>query len=227
VDPEAEELKKVLGTALKSADHGDVARAVRIAIELAKPSRQSGIFREDPKLDVRRGASSDAIMQAIRRNFVFRLSSSFGDRQSTSLYLSSRDRPGTYYNVSSDLIRGASQGALVSLFAAAAKVPEDLLAVVRAVCLDEDERCWGLVRLELGTEGRISLEGGQEVDSSKAPGGVSLRPENAKPDAPIIVTWTDADAVLKRGKFAALVAADKIRYTIAVSKTLSRSDDDE
>lgn len=227
VDPEAEELKKVLNAALKSADDREVAKAIRIAIELAKPSRQSGIFRDDPKLEARRRSSSEVLMQAILKGFVFRLSGSFGDEQSTSLYVSSRSKPGTYYGISSDIVRGSSRGALASLFATAAKDPRELLSVVRAMCLDEDERCWGLVQLDLGKEGRVSLEGGQELDGSKAPAGISLRPESAKPDAPIVVSWTDTDAIVKRGKLVAILGAEKIRYSVAVSKALSRSDDNE
>lgn len=227
VDPEAEEVRKALGVALKSSDDSEVARAIRIAVELAKPSRHSGIFRDDPKLDARRQASAEVILQAIRRDFVFRLSSSFGDRQSSSLYVSSRRRAERLYAISNDLVRGPSQGALASLFVAASKDQKDLFNVVRAMCLDEDERCWGLVRLDLNNDGRVSLEGGQELDSSKAPAGVSLRAESAKADAPIVVTWTDPDAIVKRGKLVAVTGADKIGYSVAVSKALSRSDDDD
>ena len=60
VDPESAELKRVLNSALKSTDDREIARAIRIAIELAKPSRQSGIFRDDPKLQERRKASAQA-----------------------------------------------------------------------------------------------------------------------------------------------------------------------
>jgi hypothetical protein len=227
ISPESEELKKVLNFALKSSDDTEVARAIRLAIELAKPSRQSNFLRKDSNLSRRREASADVIMDAIRLGFYFRLSSNFGDRKSTSLYVSSINRPSTFYGISSDLLRGSSQGALDSLFASASKEPASLLRVVRAFCLDEDEKCWGLVRLDLGKDGRVSLEGGQELDSVKAPAGVTLRPESAKPDTPIWVTWTDADAVVKRGKLAAIQEATKIKYSVAVSKTISRVDDDE
>lgn len=227
VDPGSSSLKAVLDAATTSSDEEERARGIRIAIELAKPSRQSDIFRDDPKLGERRKLAAGVIRAAIRSDFVFRLSSSFGERSNASLYVSSRKNPSHYYGVSNDVLRGQAQGAISELFLAASRDPKELFAVVRALCLDEDERCWGLVRLDLTKGGRVTLEGGQEIDSVKAPGGVSLRSENAKADSPIVVTWTDADANSKRSKLIGLVSPEKIDYSVAVSKALTRTDADE
>lgn len=227
VDPSSPALKSVLDAALRTKDDEQWARAIRIAVELSKPARHSGLFNIDPKLEERRAASSEILRTAIRNGFVFRLSSGFGDRSSTSLYVSSRKNSSTLYGISNDLLLGQAQGAVSSLFAATSKDPTELVSVIRAMCLDEDERCWGVVRLDLSNGGRVALEGGQEIDKTKAPGGVSLRPESAKPDAPIFITWTDSDAFAKRGKLVGLLAPEKIRFSLTVSKALTRVDEEE
>ncbi len=227
IDPGSSSIRTVLDAAAVSSDNDERARAIRIAIEIAKPSRHSIFFRNDPKIEERRKLAADVIRAAIRSDFVFRLSSSFGERPNSSLYVSSRKEPSRYYEVSSDVLLGPAQGAISSLFLVASKDQKELFSVVRALCLDEDERCWGLVRLDLAEGGRVVLEGGLEIDSVKAPGGVSLRSESAKTDSPIVVTWTDTDANSKRGKLLGLVSPEKIRYSVAVSKALARTGEDE
>ncbi|MBS0506215.1 MAG: hypothetical protein JSR53_02410 [Proteobacteria bacterium] len=226
VDPSSLYLKAVLDAASISSDDNNRARAIRIAIELAKPSLQSNPFVDDPKLDERRKLAAEVIRSAIRSDFVFRLSRDLGGGPNASLYVSSRKNPHRYHRVSNDVLLGPARGAISALFLAASKDPKELFAVVRALCLDEDERCWGLIRLDLTEGARVTLEGGQEIDSIKAPGGVSLRSENAKADSPIVVTWTDTDANSKRGKLISLVSPENIRYSVAVSKTLARTDED-
>ena len=82
------------------------------------------------------------------------------------------------------------------------------------------------MRANLTDGGKIVLQGGIQVDSKMAPGGVTLRPTGIKSDAPIIVTWTDPDAVVKRGQLISFVNPGKIDFSLDVAKSLAGDDEE-
>src|SRR5262249_37220246 len=224
VEPTSAAVKAVLDKPRKTNDDGDWARAMRLAIEVAKPSRPE-IFENDPNLKARQSAAAEAFRAAIARDFVFRLSSNFSRGSSASLYVSSRSNYSILYPVSTDIIRGASQGVITPLFHLASKNHDDFLRTTRAFCLEDDARCWGLVKASLENGGEIILQGGVELRKATAPGGVTIRAESTKPDSPVIVTWTDTNAAPRRGVFSSIKNAEQMNFSIAVTKSLS--DDDE
>lgn len=223
VEPNSQEIKSLLERPKTTHDRRDWVHAVKLAIELAKPNRGTP-FSGDPDRGRRLAMAAETIRSAIMADFVFRLTSSFGREVRASLGISSRKRPFTIYRISSDLIRGPAQGVISTLFHSIDS-EDGFSKTIRAFCLYEDGSCWGVVRVNLKNGGSIILKRGIELDNENAPGGVSIRPMDADLQSSVIVTWTDADAVSKRGVFEAVKDVQKMGFSIVVTKPIS--DDQE
>lgn len=222
VEPKSEALKAALDKPKSSNRGEDWVTSIRIAIEIAKPSRRR-VFDEDPDIPERNRIAAAALQQAIDNEYFFRLSHDFSERSTESLYVSSRKVPGMLYGISSDIILGASFGALRELLRRSASISnsEQLFRNLRALCLEEDGRCRGVVKANLQRGGRFDLQTGFKIDQTEAPAGVALRPANTKPDSTIIVTWSDPDANSKSGTLASISDADQIEFSVATTRTLN------
>lgn len=229
VEPTSPTVRAVLHKPQKTNDPDDWAKALRVAIELARPSGD-GLFRNDPNEEQRTSLAAETLQNAVNENIVFRLSSNRNfDGESTAalLYVSSRKEYSRLYGISTSVIRGASQSVITPLFRRASKNSGQLLALTRAFCLEDDGRCWGLVRTGLERGGTIVLQGQSEITSAMAPGGATIRPEDSKVDSPIVVTWTDTNAVSKRGILVGLKNAEQMSFSVRTTKSVSRGDEDE
>ena len=226
VNPESPAIKEAIEKPVKSNEDEDWAKAIRLAVEIAKPNWES-FFRKDPDFPRRRAVAANTIRSAIGNGFVFRLSSSFGQRTFASLYVSSKKNYSTLYSVSTDIVKGGSQSAVSYLLRDTSLKSDELQSILKAFCLEQDDKCWGLVRANLTGGGKIVLQGGIEVDSKMAPGGATLRPTGNESNTPIIVTWTDPDAVVKRGQLISFVNPDKMDFSLNVTKSLASGDEEE
>lgn len=225
VEPGSAAVKAILDKPKKTDNENDWATAVRVAIEVAKPMRFR-IFDEDRNLDERQTLAAKALQSAIDRDFVFRLSSSISEHSAASLYISSKKNYSTLYGVSTDIILGSSSGAINELIRLGGPKSEALLKIIRAFCLEEDGRCWGVVRANLEAGGKILLQSGLEIDRAKAPGGVSLRPESTDRNSLILATWNDTEAVSKKGILAGVSNVSSMNFSVAVTKSLAAGDDE-
>ena len=185
VEPKSETLKAALDKLKNSNRKEDRVASIRIAIEIAKPSRRR-FFDEDPDILQRTQIAATALQQAIDNEYFFRLSRAFSrdfsEGSTYSLYVSSRKEIGTFYPISSDIILGASNGALRELLRRNASIPssEQLFRNLRALCLEEDGYCRGVVKANLQRGGHFDLQTGFMIDKTQAPAGVALRPATTK-----------------------------------------------
>ena len=224
--PRSAILKDAIARLTASERDEDWASAIRLASEVAKPSSRR-LLEDDPEEKVRLNISSRVIEQAIERNMVFRLSTGFGERAISSLAISSRKDFSTLYSVSSDLIQGGSSGALHELLQQSGSNDSKFAKAIRALCLEDEGVCWGVVRARLDNGGSVVLRSGVHLDKVSAPAGIAFRPASAKPEADILVSWTDSSAIRQTGTLGKVIESPKIYFEITSSKGIGMDDQDE
>ncbi len=187
---------KILGRALQlkaDATEQEVISALRLAIDVASPVRVQ-FFDEDPMSSIRKNLSTSVVAEAIRRGFFFRLWRDIATNKLT-LAMSSRKNPSTTYWLPARLLIG-QESEVLALLLQRSKDTSTLTSILRALCLEEEGRCNGVVHVTLDKKDKtgILLSTGKVLTSAEAPAGIYLRPQSSAPDSTITVTWTDRDA---------------------------------
>jgi hypothetical protein len=218
-DPESAVLRGALEKPKRTESDDDWASSLRLAANVAKPSRRR-ILEADPQELVRISIASRAIEDAIEHGVVFRLSES-RERTGSSLCMSSRANYSTTYSLSSDLLLGPGRYAFQDLLRRGGGDAQRLAMIVRALCLEEEGECWGVVKAGLNEGGRVVLKSGATIDKGDAPAGVILQAASVEPGAEVRATWTDGAAVSKSGSVARLDDAEKIEFQVTATKRVS------
>jgi hypothetical protein len=222
VAPDSSALREVLFP-IKD-DIETIVDSVRLAIDLANP-RSTSFFESDPSEETRLNIASRVLQNAIAKDIFFRLISSPMGRE-LSLAISRRSESLGIYGVSSELLLGPPVMVLKNIIQESAENEESLKKVLRSLCLEGNERCWGVVNVRLDNGGRLVLANSIIIDGKEAPSGVSLHPESPKPDAEIIASWTDPSANSKTSKLVKMQEAKKMQFEITSVKTLTSEDKD-
>ena len=221
VKPSSAVFKAILEKPKNTDNDADWVTAIRVAIELAKPIK---FDNDDLHLEERQKITAEVLQNAINQGYVFRISTPFNERSGVSLYISSRKSP-RIHPIPMDIILGNSSGAVRGLLRRSASHNETLLKTIRAFCLYDDFRCWGVVRAKFIGGGKVILQTGLEIDGTKVPAGFGFRPESEKPDSVIVVTWID-EGVLKRGILASISDASHVNFSVAANKFLTPDDEE-
>jgi hypothetical protein len=225
ISPDSKALNTILFPDQKSSERA-IAASVQLAIALATPNGRS-IFEADPLEDFRFNTAARVIQDAISKDFVFRLSSSFYQRGGSSLAISSRANFSMSYGLSSDLLLGWQARVLDYVLKAASKDNAQLIKALRALCLEDDGQCWGVVRVHVDNGGKVVLTSGVALDKADAPAGLSLRPASPNPDAQILVSWTDATANAKTSTLSKILEPGKVRFEVASVRAIASKEENE
>lgn len=225
IAPDSPALKATLFPSQNNNEQA-IADSVRLAIAIAKPGSRR-IFDEDLLEDLRFNTASRVIQNAIDKDFVFRLSTAFSHRGGSSLAISNRPNFSTSYALSSELLLGSQARALDYLLKTAAKNGTQLTKALRALCLEDDGRCWGVVRVNLENGGKLVLESGVTLDKAAAPAGITLRPASPKPDAEILVAWTDSTATSKTSTLSKILDPGKVQFEVTPVRAMAPKEENE
>ncbi|MBL8298079.1 MAG: hypothetical protein JNN30_06965 [Rhodanobacteraceae bacterium] len=201
-----------------------IAEALRLTADVARPSSR-GFLDEDPQMDIRLALSTKVVAEAIQRGYVFRLSSDFTSRK-TGIATSSRENMSTSYGLPSRMIVGHGASVFAQLLQKAPDEKQTKL-LLRALCLENDERCHGVVHVALSGSGQVRLASGLLIGSKDAPAGVYLRAQSPAPTAEILASWTDQDAVRKTLVLDRIVNPKDLTFEIRSIRSIADVDTDE
>ena len=201
-----------------------VAEALRLTADVSRPSSR-GFLDDDPQMSTRLALSTNVVAEAIKRGYVFRLSSDFTSRKA-GIATSSRENMSTNYGLPSRMIVGHGAMVFAQLLQRASDEKQTKL-ILRALCLENDERCHGVVHVAFSGGGQVRLASGLLIGSKDAPTGVYLRAQSPAPTADILVSWTDQDAVRKTLVLDRIVNPKDLTFEIRSIRSLTDDDADD
>lgn len=201
-----------------------IAEALRLTADVSRPSSR-GFLDDDPQMNTRLSLSTKVVAEAIQRGYVFRLSSDFTSRKA-GIATSSRENMSTSYGLPSRMIVGHGAAVFAKLFQTAPDEKQTKL-LLRALCLENDERCHGVVHVLLSGRGQIRLASGLLIGPKDAPAGVYLRAQSPLPTADILASWTDQDAVRKTLVLDRIVSPKELTFEIRSIRSIAEDDADE
>ncbi|MNK62330.1 hypothetical protein D3C87_815040 [compost metagenome] len=214
--PESAVVSAALKIAQDASDEAIVS-ALRLAISVARPDRL--FFTTDPKMATRNKLAAAVLSEVMARGYVLRLSRVISTNK-MGLAISNPQNMSRLYFLPSRLINGPES----ELFGKIIRDSKDAKAVVgmlRSLCLEDDDRCHGVVHVSLEKEALIELSSGFTLSAADAPAGVYLRPRSPEKNADIIASWTDQDSNRKSLVFSKLINSNDMQFEIRSARALS------
>lgn len=205
------------------------AQALSLAMILAAPPGRDP-FDIDPDAALRIQIASKVVERTIDNGNIFRLTRNFASRDgnatpASTLNLASMGNQSFSVVIPSDIINGEAVQVLRAVLKDWGDDVNRLAKTVRALCLDEDGRCRGVIRIDLSKGAKIVLDSNITLDNSNAPTGVTVRASGPAPDADLLATWTDPLAVSKNAKLTKVLNTGGALFDVAATRALASDPD--
>jgi hypothetical protein len=197
-----------------------IVGALRIAERISESSPRH-VFDEDPDQSRRLNLAALVVGEVIERGYVFRLMATPSD-SSRELAISTRGNMSTQYGLPSRLLIGSGSQVFSVLLRNAI---DDAHArdIVRALCLDDGERCNGVIHMTLSPSAKVRLGSGRVLGPADAPAGIFLRARSPAANSDILASWTDRDLVRQTAVLDRIIDAKQATFEVKSITTISEA----